>query len=108
MPDGDVDIVVDIVAAIDRTCRRTRCQQWLEALRLATNAETCVIHRVMLLLRISGLLSLPQQSNGFLTARVVVPQRTQQQQHQQQHQHPQVHQTTMQSVMPFGQSSLRM
>ena len=48
------------------------------------------------------------KSNGLLTARLVVPHPTQQHQHQQQHQHPQVHQTTMQSVMPFGLSSVRM
>ena len=41
--DGDADIVV----AMDRTCRRTRCQQWLEALRPVTSAETCAIHLVM-------------------------------------------------------------
>ena len=42
VPDGDADIVV----AMDRTCRRTRCQQWLEALRPVTSADTCVMHRV--------------------------------------------------------------
>ena len=42
--DGDADIVV----AMDRTCRRTRCQQWLDALRPVTSAETLVIHLVML------------------------------------------------------------
>ena len=47
MPDGDADIVV----AIGRTSRRTRCQEWLEALRPATSAETCVIHRVVIFRR---------------------------------------------------------
>ena len=49
VPDGDADIVV----AMDRTCRRTRCQQWLEALRPVTSAETCVMHRVMMFRRCS-------------------------------------------------------